>query len=58
MCVLSWRVVCPPSHFRRDALTVKVASLRSSTVAMTPAQREKQRKQFVLYRDAWAKRKR
>jgi len=25
---------------------------------MTPAQKEKQRKQFMLYRDAWSKRKR
>jgi hypothetical protein len=43
---------------RRDGLRKRVANLRSSSIDITPAAREKKRKLHATYREAWLKRKR
>jgi len=43
---------------RRDALKVRVETLRATTLDVTPQQREKKKKEFTALRGEWTKRKR
>lgn len=47
-----------PLCVRRESLQSRVASVRGSIVQITPAARDKKKKQLLLYRELWQKRKR